>query len=139
MAIVCDGYPEIQVSKEHFAVIQRAIGGLVGELPEERFSSRLIDTYWTKVAPIMVCQNEETRNWLACKVPTLTAWGGSRLKMVGLDTLPTYKRVVIWVPVTTAWRVLRLLMEERPLIWRVTANILNKQSRQPTRSGPPGS
>jgi hypothetical protein len=33
------------------------------------------------------------------------------------------------VPVTTAWRVLRLWMEERPPIWRVAANILNKQSR----------
>jgi hypothetical protein len=32
-----------------------------------------------------------------------------------------------WVPVTTAWRVLRLRMEERPPIWRVAANILNKQ------------
>ena len=33
-----------------------------------------------------------------------------------------------WVPVTTAWRVLRLRMEERPPIWRVAANKLNKQS-----------
>ena len=34
-----------------------------------------------------------------------------------------------WVPVTTAWRVLRLRMEERPPIRRVAANIWNKQSR----------
>jgi len=34
-----------------------------------------------------------------------------------------------WVPVATAWRVLRLRVEERPSIWRVTANILNKQWR----------
>ena len=34
-----------------------------------------------------------------------------------------------WVPVTTAWRVLWLGMEERPPIWRIAANILNKQSR----------
>ena len=33
------------------------------------------------------------------------------------------------VPVTTAWRVLRLRTEERPPIWRVAANKLNKQSR----------
>ena len=32
-----------------------------------------------------------------------------------------------WVPVTTAWRVLRLQMEERHPIWRVAGNILNKQ------------
>ena len=30
---------------------------------------------------------------------------------------------------STAWQVLRLRMEERPPIWRVDANILNKQSR----------
>ena len=35
----------------------------------------------------------------------------------------------MWVPLTTAWRVLRLRMEGRPPIWRVAANILNKQSR----------
>jgi len=34
-----------------------------------------------------------------------------------------------WVPVTKAWRVLRLRAEEQPPIWRVAANILNKQSR----------
>ena len=33
-----------------------------------------------------------------------------------------------WVPVTTAWRILRLRMEEHPPIWRVAANILNRQS-----------
>ena len=33
------------------------------------------------------------------------------------------------VPVTTVWRVLRLRIEERPPIWRVAANILNKQAR----------
>jgi len=34
-----------------------------------------------------------------------------------------------WVPVTTAWCVLRLQIEERPPIWREAANILNKQLR----------
>jgi len=34
-----------------------------------------------------------------------------------------------WVPVTMAWHVLRLWMRERPPIWRVTGNILNKRSQ----------
>jgi len=34
-----------------------------------------------------------------------------------------------WVSVTTAWRVLRLWIDERPPIRRVAANKLNKQSR----------
>jgi hypothetical protein len=29
----------------------------------------------------------------------------------------------MWVPVTTAWRVLRLRVEERPPIWRVAVNV----------------
>jgi len=36
-------------------------------------------------------------------------------------------QLIQWVPVTTAWSVLRLWMEERPPIWKVAANILNKQ------------
>jgi hypothetical protein len=34
-----------------------------------------------------------------------------------------------WVPVTTTWFVFRLRMEERPPIWCVAENILNKLSR----------
>ena len=35
---------------------------------------------------------------VGCWVPTLVAWEGSRLRLVGLDVLPTYKRVVAWLP-----------------------------------------
>jgi hypothetical protein len=35
----------------------------------------------------------------------------------------------MWVPVTTAWRVLMLRMEELSPIWRVAENKLNKQPR----------
>jgi len=34
------------------------------------------------------------------------------------------------VPDTTAWHILRLRIEEPPPIWKVAANILNKQSRR---------
>jgi hypothetical protein len=33
-----------------------------------------------------------------------------------------------WVHVTTAWRVLRLRMEERPPVWSTAPSILNEQS-----------
>jgi hypothetical protein len=49
------------------------------ELPEEEFTPRPIDTYWAKEVVIMVCQDEETRDWLGSIVPTLTAWDGPRL------------------------------------------------------------
>jgi hypothetical protein len=68
----------------------------VDGLPEEGFTLRLVNSYWAKGAAIMVCQDKETSDWLAARVPTLVAWEGSRLKMVGLDALPTYKRVVAW-------------------------------------------
>jgi hypothetical protein len=37
--------------------------------------------------------------------------------------------MLVGLSVTTAQRVLGLRIEERPPIWRVAANILNKQSR----------
>ena len=43
-----------------------------------------------------------------------------------------------WVPVTTAWGIPWVADGGVGLkIWRLAANILNKQSGQPTRSGPP--
>ena len=68
------------------------------ELPEEGFTTRLNDMYWTKGGAIVICPDEGTRDWLASKVPTLKAWEASRLKMVGLDALPTHKKSGCLVP-----------------------------------------
>jgi hypothetical protein len=98
VAIVGDDSPRSSISRENFLDIQRAIDRLVDEFPEEGLTPRLVDSYWTKGAAIMVCQDEATRDWLTSKVPTLEAWEGSRLKVVGLDALPTFKRVAAWFP-----------------------------------------
>jgi len=47
----------------------------------------------------------------------------------GLPVLMFTFWIFMCVVNTTAWRVLRLRMEERPPIWRVATNKLNKQSR----------
>jgi hypothetical protein len=91
MANVCDVYPGVQISRENFVGIQLAIGGLVNELPEEGITPRLADTCWTKGEAIMLCQDEETKDWMTDKVPALTAWEGSRLKMVAWMISPSMK------------------------------------------------
>jgi len=98
MAIVYEGYVDAQVSIDDSTNIQQAIGQLVDELSEERFTPRLINMFWTNGAAVVVCQDEDIGDWLASHIPTLRAWEDSRLKMVGLDALPTYKRVVAWFP-----------------------------------------
>jgi hypothetical protein len=62
------------------------------------------------------------------------AWGwrkNVRLKvrqeMLKKFLIVNLKAPRMWVPVTTAWRVLRFRMEERPPMWRVAVNKLNKQ------------
>ena len=96
VAVVGEGYPRDQISRDNFTDIQRAISRLVDGLPEEGFTPRLVDSYWAKGAAVMVCQDEPTRDWLAEKIPT--AWEGSRLKVVSMDALPTFKRVAAWFP-----------------------------------------
>jgi hypothetical protein len=96
VAVVGVDYPRSSISRENFWDIQRAIGRLVDELPEEGLTPRLVDSYWTKGAVIMICQDDATRDWLTSKFPTLEAWTGSRLKVVGLDALPTFKKVAAW-------------------------------------------
>ena len=53
------------------------------------------------------------------------------LKNLGVDVRDK------WVPVNTAWGILKLWMEERPPIWRVAANILTKQPRTADKGWPP--
>ena len=95
---MCDDYPKTQVSRENFVHIQRVIGRIVDGLPEEGFTPRLADSYWSKGTAIMVCQDEMARDWLAANVPNLVAWESSRLKVVGLEALPTFKRVAACFP-----------------------------------------
>jgi hypothetical protein len=45
VAIVCEDYPGNQVSKDTFVAIQKAVGRLVDELPEEGFTPGLVDSY----------------------------------------------------------------------------------------------
>ena len=46
----------------------------------------------------MVCYDEMTKDCLTTRVPTVVAWEGSRLRIVSLDALPTYKSAVVWFP-----------------------------------------
>jgi len=62
MAIVGEGYPGIQISRQNIVGIQRAICQLVSELPEEWFIPRLDDSYWAKGAAIIVRQDKKTRD-----------------------------------------------------------------------------
>jgi hypothetical protein len=96
MAIVCDGYPKAHVTEDDFAKIQWGIGGLVDGLPEEGFTPKLVDTYWAKGAAIVVCLDEETKAWLGREVPKMNVGEGLKLRMVGLEALPTYERLVAW-------------------------------------------
>jgi hypothetical protein len=91
VAIVCEDYPKAQVTRENFMDIQRVFGRLVDELPEEGFTPRLVDSYWSKGVAILVCHDEAIKDWLAAKAPILEVWEGSRLKVVELDALVTYK------------------------------------------------
>jgi hypothetical protein len=45
-----------------------------------------------------VCLDEETKDWLGREVPKMNVGEGSNLRKVGLEVLPTYKRVVAWFP-----------------------------------------
>jgi hypothetical protein len=98
VAIICEDYPKTQLTRENFVDIQRVIGRLVDELPEEGLTPRLVDSYWTKGAAILVCHDEATKHWLTTTATTMEAWEGSRLKAVELDALLTYKRVAAWFP-----------------------------------------
>ena len=73
VAVVSENYPESQLSKENFVDIQLAVGLLVDELPEEGFNPSLVDSYWEKGAAIMVCLDEEAKDWLASRVSALEA------------------------------------------------------------------
>jgi hypothetical protein len=79
VAIVSADYPREQISRDNFADIQRAIGRFVDELPEEGFTPRLVDSYWSRGAAIMVCHDELTKEWLIAKAPSMAEWEGSRL------------------------------------------------------------
>ena len=86
----------------------------------------MISLYRLCVGPLSTFQSLDNFHyaWYECYAV------GGRPYAVLLNFLQLVKKnPCLWVPVTTAWRILRLWMEEWPPIWRVAANKLNKQSR----------
>jgi hypothetical protein len=87
---------------------------------------------WTKLTLQQAVRfNSRWRVW--CRNVTLYVYSG-RLTVALLKMLCCMEWHYMcnwhhdnWVPVTKAGRVLRLRMEERPPVWRVAADILNKQ------------
>jgi len=96
MAIVCVVYLEAQVFKENFVNIQQAIGGLVDEL--QGFTSRLINTYRQKELPLCYATTRRPRTGWVVRYQLLRHGRTLRLKMVGLEALPTHKGVVALFP-----------------------------------------
>ena len=74
MAVVCENYPESQVSKENFTDIQRSAGLWMSSLKRGSPLRCLIP-----IGLITACYDELTKDLLAAMVPTLVAWAGSRL------------------------------------------------------------
>jgi hypothetical protein len=99
-----------------FQIFNEPLVGLWMSSLKRGSSPRLADSYWSKGPAFMVCQDESTKDWLAAMVPTLVAWEGSRLKVVGMDALPTYKTAVAWFPGSVE-DTERYLMRLRRLNW----------------------
>ena len=58
------------------------------EFPEKEFTPRLTDTYWAKGAAYVLCQNQETQDWLHSKVPEMKAGKAPHTHtMVGMEVL----------------------------------------------------
>jgi len=71
VAVVCENYPESQITKKNFTDIQRAIGRLVDELPEEGFTTRLVDSYWLKGQLLWsAIMNRPRTGWLPRYLPS---------------------------------------------------------------------
>ena len=93
MTVVSENSPEKQISKENFVDFQRAFGdmwmcSLRRGFPDAgRFLLGKRGSHYGLLV-------ETIKNWLASSVPTLENWEGSRLEIVGLYALPTYKRLV---------------------------------------------
>jgi hypothetical protein len=78
-------------------------------------------------------ENIGRKPWIKVYLEYLVADGRMILKLIVVEWADFAQNrdkwqvfVSLWVPVTTAWRVLRLWMEERAAIRRVAANIVNK-------------
>jgi hypothetical protein len=71
--------------------------------------------------------NNDPTEWVSIQFDTVKFYENlpRNTNMANIGQEPCDKSV----PVTKAWRVLKLRVEERPPIWRVAANILNKPLR----------
>jgi len=61
-------------------------------------NTKYVETLYIAEIWLVLTSNTPTSDCLADKIPTVTAWEGSRLKVVSMDALRTFKRVAAWFP-----------------------------------------
>lgn len=126
VAIVKEGFPTEAMKKdEELRVIQAAIIAEVEKVPVGDPLPLIRDTYLARGAVVAVCEDQNTVDWLGKQVPNMTPWEGSRLAVVGMEALPTFKKVALWIPGPSATtpvffdRLERLNTGLRTGAWRV--------------------
>jgi hypothetical protein len=110
----------------------------VADVPSEPSLTPAQETANNETTRVQTANNETTRVQTANNETTRVQTANNETTRVQTANNETPGVQASGSLVTTAWRVLTLRMEGDALqLWRTDANILNKQSRKPTRDGPP--
>jgi hypothetical protein len=115
--------------------------GIFNTALTQMLQSKKSETIFSKGAPSFSCRIEkysetkvaEEYYWAITQAAVRSCCGRSGSSVVGrlnFDWRWTSHDRDKWVPVTTAWRILVLRVEERPAVWRVVANILSSRGQQ---------
>ena len=96
LVIVPRGYPEERIDEDRVDRINDSVLDLVESKPGEYVPS-MINRYIVDGAFHVICEGEPDVVWLRTNVSQLAPWEEADLSVKGLDELPKWRKMVIYV------------------------------------------
>jgi len=98
MIVLPSDYPHTVMTDSQVALVRDAILGEIIKTPAGDAPPQFIQSREVGGLLKVTCASQATRNWLVAAASRVVPWEGASLKAIEAGDLPSFKKVIVWIP-----------------------------------------
>ncbi|XP_056644125.1 uncharacterized protein LOC130449988 [Diorhabda sublineata] len=98
MFVTTAEFPTTSLTEEQLELLQTSILNEITKIAAEDFHPQFLDCFKRRGNLIIVCNNQDSVNWLKTTVPSLAPWEGAQCKALEPSEVPNLMDILITIP-----------------------------------------
>jgi hypothetical protein len=98
MFVTTAEFPATSLSEEQLELLQTSILNEITKIAAEDFHPQFLDCFKRRGNLIIICNNQDSVDWLKTTVPTLVPWEGAECKALEPTEVPNLMDILITIP-----------------------------------------